>query len=936
MRDFSMGTVTFLLTDIEGSTRLWEQHPEGMRAALERHDALSVPIIEEHGGLLVKKRGEGDSVFAVFPRATDAVAAACEFQRRLYALEWPEGATLRVRMALHTGEAGTHWVMRDGDYAGPALNRCARLRAVAYGGQVLMSEVTQGLVRDDLPPEADLKALGSHRLRDLHRPEQIFQLVCPGTPAEFPPLRSLDVLPNNLPQSVTSFIGRERELADVKELLERATLLTLTGAGGTGKTRLSLQVAADVLDHYPDGVWLVELAPLTEPALVPEAVATVLGVKEEAGQTLLQRIVHHLASKRLLLLLDNCEHLIGACASVATAILRGCPTVQVLASSREALGIAGEMTYRVPSLSLPDPRRLPSLERLAQFEAVRLFIDRAVFSQPNFNVTNTNAPAVASICHRLDGIPLAIELAAARVKALPVEQLARRLDDRFRLLTGGSRTALPRQQTLRALIDWSFDLLSPEERVLLRRLSVFAGGFTLDAAEAICCDDGGVDVLDLLTALVDKSLVAFEDEDARYRMLQTVRQYARERLIEAGEDEVVRDRHLEFYLRFALDNEPKLAGPDQAEWLDRLEVEHDNFRAALEWSQERTAGSEPGLRLAGTLLWFWVVHCHWREGSAWLDALLQRNHDSQPAIRARALMAAGWLAMDLRRHEEARTHFEGSRALYEQLKDDAGVADVLHGLGFLAVREGDYSAAAPLYERSLNLRQQMNDQQQVAWSLAHMARLAHLQGDLSLARTHRERSLRLARRLGDLRLIGDGLEHLASIARVEGNAAAARPLYEESVGIYRELEQSTALAWSLLGLGNATASLQDDAAAFSAYQEGLNIFREMEHRVGVAFALERMAEFAGARGLPERAARIFGAAERLREVIAVPMPRFDREDYYDRAVANVRAAMGETACEEAWVQGRKMPLDDAIQYACSEPASVVPAEAMAVAGQIAT
>jgi class 3 adenylate cyclase len=485
MPDLPTGTVTFLFTDIEGSTRLWEQHPEAMEAALARHDALAATVIQQHDGILVKHRGEGDSLFAVFARAADAVTGAAMLQQVLNAEPWPAETPLRVRMALHTGDAA----LRERDYFGAAVNRCARLRAVAHGGQLLLSAATQELVRDSLPEGVSFRDLGEHRLRDLARPERVFQLLHPDLPADFPPLTSLNTLPNNLPQQVTSFIGREKEMAAVRRLLDTTRLLTLTGSGGTGKTRLTLQVAAELLEGDGDGVWLVELAPLAEPSLVPQAVATALGVREEPGRPLSQTLVGFLKPKRLLLLLDNCEHLLSACAELAGLLLRSCPGVQILATSREGLNIPGETTYRLPSLSLPDPRQLPtSVESLSQYEAVRLFIDRAAAAVPSFAVTHQNAPAVAQLCVRLDGIPLAIELAAARVKALSVEQINGRITDMFRLLTGGSRTALPRQQTLRAAIDWSYDLLSEKEKILLRRLSVFAGGWTLEAAEQVCAD----------------------------------------------------------------------------------------------------------------------------------------------------------------------------------------------------------------------------------------------------------------------------------------------------------------------------------------------------------------------------------------------------------------------------------------------------------------
>lgn len=463
---------------------MWEEAPDLMPKTIERHDEIALSVIENNGGRVVKSRGEGDSVFAVFPRASEAVAAAAKLQVALRTEPWPAKTPIKVRMALHTGEAQE----RDEDYYGAPVNRCARLRAIAHGGQIVVSLTTEELVRDGLKGGVSLKDLGLHRLKDLSRPEQVFQVLHPELPEDFPPLRSLDALPNNLPQQLTSFIGREQVIAEVLDIFKHTRLLSLTGSGGAGKTRLALQVAADLLEDYEDGVWLIELAVLADPNLVAQSVATTIGVREEPGRPILATLTDFLKAKKVLLVLDNCEHLLSACATLCDHLLRACPGLYILATSREGLNIAGETTYRVPSLGLPDPRAQQAISDLVQVEAVRLFVERAQAAQPGFQVNEQNAASLAQLCVRLDGIPLAIELAAARVKALSVDQINQRLDDRFRLLTGGSRTALPRQQTLRALIDWSYDLLTPEEQTLLRRLSVFAGGWTLEAAEAVCAD----------------------------------------------------------------------------------------------------------------------------------------------------------------------------------------------------------------------------------------------------------------------------------------------------------------------------------------------------------------------------------------------------------------------------------------------------------------
>ncbi|HET8678584.1 MAG TPA: adenylate/guanylate cyclase domain-containing protein, partial [bacterium] len=535
------GTVTFLFTDIEGSTRLLQSLGDaGYAELLALHRELLRSAFTAAGGHEIETQGDGFLI--AFQSARRAVAAALDAQRALDTHPWPHGAVFRVRMGLDTAETTIH----GGAYAGLGLHRAARICAAGWGGQVLLSRITADIVGTELPAGASLRDLGDHHLKDLQRTERIYQLMHATLPADFPPLRSLDSLPNNLPRHLTSFIGREREIADVKQWLLTTRLLMLTGSGGCGKTRLALQVGADLVEGFTDGVWLVELAPVSDPVLVPQTVASTLHIREEPGRPLLVTLTDHLGPKQLLLLLDNCEHVVEACAHLAEALLRACPRLRILATSRESLAIAGEMTWRVPSLSVPDPARLPSLERLTQYEAVRLFIERATAARPDFAVTQRNAPALAQICHQLDGIPLAIELAAARVKVLPVNQIAERLNDLFRLLTGGGRTALPHHQTLEAAMDWSYDLLSEPERVLLGRLSVFAGGWTLEAAEAVCAGDAvpSATFLDLLAQLVDKSLVMarVHDEpsvDGRYWLQEPVRQYATRKLQESGAEAAV-------------------------------------------------------------------------------------------------------------------------------------------------------------------------------------------------------------------------------------------------------------------------------------------------------------------------------------------------------------------------------------------------------------
>ena len=876
------GTVTFLFTDIEGSTKLWEQHPDAMRVALARHDVLLRQAIENNNGVVFKTGG--DAFCVAFHTAPDALGAALTAQQALNSELWPDALSLRVRMALHTGATE----LRDNDYFGQPLNRVARLLGAGHGGQVLLSLPTEELTRDSLPPATTLKGIGEHRLRDLSRPESVFQLQHPDLPSEFPPLKSLDNpdLPNNLPLQLTSFVGREEEMATIESLLSKTRLLTLTGSGGSGKSRLSLQVAAEVLDQYPDGVWLVELAPLADPGLVPQTVASVLNLSEQAGKSYTQTLIESFKSKRLLLLLDNCEHVLSASAQLSDALLRACPHVKILASSREGLGIGGELTYRVPSLSLPDLKQKATIESVSQYEAVRLFVERALFHLPSFVVTNQNAPALASVCHRLDGIPLAIELAAARVRSLSVEEINNKLDNRFRLLTGGSKTALPRQQTLRALIDWSYDLLSAQEKVLLLRLSVFAGGWMLASAEQVGSGDSieEWEVLDLLTSLADKSLVLAQTQGdtTRYGLLETVRQYARDRLAESGESLVVRANHAHYFLTLAEEVKPKLWGSEQAQWLEVLEKEHDNLRQALtlyaEDVEKDTEAGEKGLRLAADLKEFWWTRGHLSEGRECLSALL-----AHPGGQART---------------NAR-------------------ADALNGAGNLAYMQGDYGGARVLFEESLSIYRGLGDNGGIATSLGNLGNVAEAQGNYDGARVLNEESLAMFRDLGYKWGIAYALNNLGNVAYAQDDYAQARVLHEESLSLSRELGYKWGMAWSLLTQGDAAQAQGDYAQARVSLEECLAIAREMGDRRISAYGLEALASLAIHETDAERCARLWGAAAALRESIGSPLSPAGREKQ-EREMTDAREDSGADAFAAAWAQGQEMTMEQAISYALED------------------
>jgi len=639
------GTVTFLFTDVEGSSQRWEAHREEMKRAVARHDALMRATIEKHRGYVFKT--VGDAFCAAFDAPLDAVGAAIDAQHALANEDFSTVDGLRARIGLHTGHADE----RDGDYFGPAVNRVARLMSIGHGGQVLLSAAARELVHGDLPPGASLMDLGPHRLKDLAHVEHVWQLTLADLPREFAPLKSLDMLPNNLPIQPTSFRGRELDLEKVKSLLAKHALVTLFGAGGVGKTRLAVQAGAELLDRYSDGVWLVELAPITDPGLVSSVVAKALGMSQE-GQHADDPIPQWLKRKQLLIIVDNCEHVLGAVAALADAICHSCGDVRVLATSRQPLGIDGEAVFRLPSLAVPEPIGRLAAEDVAQYGAIALFVDRASVADLRFALTDDNAPIVAEICRRLDGIPLAIELAAARVKVLSISNLAQRLNERFRILTSGSRTALPRQKTLAALIDWSYDLLSAQEQTLFSRASVFAGTFTLDSAASICARDGieAVDVLDLTASLVDKSLVVADTggDQERYRLLESTREYALAKLVASGESERFARRYAEFFRGAAQEADTQLDAIPLGEWLARLEPEVENFRAVLEWALDKARDAPLGGAIAGALEMFWWHGGLEAEGRRWIEAALRQiDEGAQPQVAARLRRAKALLTSRL-------------------------------------------------------------------------------------------------------------------------------------------------------------------------------------------------------------------------------------------------------------------------------------------------
>lgn len=884
MSDTPRGTVTFLFTDIVGSTRLWERFPEAMAQALRRHDTLMREAAKAHEGHVFKT--VGDAFCIAFETPQLALAAALQAQRALAQADWGTLGALTVRMGLHSGTAE----QRDGDYFGGTLNRTARIESAAHGAQILLSQTTQSLLEDERPENATFKALGQHRLRNLDRPEHLYQVVVPDLPADFPPPRSLEVLPNNLPVQTSSFVGREREIEEVKQRLEKTRLLTLLGTGGTGKTRLSLESGAQLIHSFEHGVWLVELALINEPGQIVEAVAAAVGAQGEPDRSLRDTLVQFLRSRKTLLLLDNCEHLLAPVASLVTQLLRSCPHLKILATSRHSLGVAGEVTFPVPPLTMLDVRRVsltgPDIvERLSQFEAVKLFIERASAVRPDFVITNANAPALAEICSRLDGIPLAIELAAARARVLDISQIAARLDDRFRLLRGNTAGRLPHQQTLETLIDWSHDLLSEPERILLRRMGVFVGGRTLVGLETVCT--GGAvdpaDILDLLQQLADKSLVTVERDadpsaEPRYTMIESVWHYARAKLQASGEMDELRNRHLAFYLAFAEQAAPHLESHDQREWLSRCQRESFNLRHAWEWCL-RSRQAEPAFRLIRALCRYLEIRGNLEESLGVVTQVMALPSDGlPPSVIGEFHLAAGRLAWAADRYTLARTYQNEAQRRFETAQNPVGAARAGALLSYLDRSEGHLDDA----ER----------------------RLRHA---LAVATEHKVPTLEAI-----------ALSGLGSIEMERDNLDEARRLKEASLVIYEKEGDLWILALVLWGLTHVTIPQKDARRTRSALVEWARITRELGNRWMIPYLLDRHAALALLEGKPALAARFLGASEAWREQNAEPLNGLDRQNH-EELVAELQQSLPTTAIASAWEAGRNASPWDLIP---SHPVSV--------------
>jgi predicted ATPase/class 3 adenylate cyclase len=860
------GTVTFLFTDIEGSTLLLRQLGDGYAEVLRDHGQIMRSALQREGGAEIGT--EGDSFFAVFASPAAAVRAVVEAQRALAAHSWPQGTQVRVRMGLHTGEGR---LAGDG-YFGIDVHRAARIGDAGHGGQVLLSGPTQALIRHDLPDSIDLVDLGEHHLPD---PERLFQLTIPGVPQEFPPPRSLDARPNNLPVQMSTFIGREDLIREVGEALEFTRLLTLTGPGGTGKTRLALEVAHRQLPSFRDGVWFVDLSAVTDPSVVPTEIATALGAPREPGTSPLGRLDHHLRDREILLVLDNFEQVLEAALAVEHLLSRSAD-LKVMVTSRSVLSVYGEGEYPVPPLRLPEPDRGPGLEAMAQSEAVSLFLERARAVRPDFELTGDNATAVAEICSKLDGLPLAIELAAVRVNVLSPQAMLPRLDERLSLLTSGPRSLPERQRTLRSAIDWSYRLLDDPERRLFARLSTFSGGASLEAIEAVGEISQESVLLDLLGQLVDDSLIRRTEPtegEIRFQMLETIREFAAERLEEEPDASEVRARHGRHFLSLATRAEPHLVGADQKEWLDRCDREHDNIRAALRWSIQ--AGQvRLGQAAAGALWRFWHQRGHLAEGRRKLEHLLEAPGGAEPTP--------------------------------ERFK-------ALTGAGGLAYWQNDYPATEHFYERALEIARQLDDPRSIAEGLFNLSFLDRIRGDAEEGMAKLRTVLDMARSIGDRQLTADCLELLGSHEIREGRPEDGFPMVEEALDIFHDLGNRFAAADALSGLGSYYRLVGERDAAAAAQREALEIFVEVGNPTGIAMVLEEMAMIETMKGDHERALRLAGAAHAVKARTGGGAPAELMRS--GESLEESRRSLDPETAEDAWNEGRAMGTDKAIAYA---------------------
>ncbi len=934
------GSVTFLFTDIEGSTKLAQEFHERLPEVLNLHNSILQNATEANNGFVF--RIVGDAFCCAFANCNDAIKAAVDAQKALGAESWGE-AVIKVRMGIHSGYA--EW--GGTDYMGYiTLARVNRVMSAAFGGQVLVSSDSHNLSDIDGLENISFRDLGERRLKDLIQPMRIYQIISPGIQSDFPPLNTLDARPNNLPVQLTSFIGREKDLSELKKFLSNSRLVTLLGTGGTGKTRLALQAGADIIDEFENGVWFADLSALQDPLLLPQNLEQMFGISERPKQSQEELLVEYLKDKELLIILDNCEHLIEACATLTEDILEQSSKVKILATSRESLRCHGELVFKVSSLKHPEPNEKLTPEQLTQYEAVRLFIERALAVNPAFRVNNNNAPALAQICTQLDGIPLALELAAVRIKVLSLEDICSRLENRFALLTGGKRTSLPRQKTLRAMIDWSFDLLSENEKMLWRRLSVFSGGWTLEVAEQVCSDEllDQYDILDLTNELTEKSVISFSEQSGKFRMLETIKQYGEEKLREAGEEKKFYDKHLDHYLSMCESSFVDMNGPRSKLWLDKFEDDYANIQSALRWASENGL-NEQGNRLSFSLGKLWEVRGYLFEGNMWLQKFLNDTSGLTPLTVSKSKRLAGILAtilgeneralsltkesldvsrelddkngisqclnvlgmisLDMSNLKDAKDYLSEALLIRRQIGRNIGLCSALNSLGLILIQEGDYEKALDHYEEALEIACEFNDDMYKGILYNNIGEVYDYLENYEKSMEYLELGMEVDKHLGNKNGIGVSIYNLAILAMKKEDYEASEKLFSESLVIAKETGFKLSEVYSKVGLGQVFVAMGNADEAEGHFVEVLTEFRDIADVKSVALSLGGISRILQLRGRFEESGIIAGAAISIFETSGT---FFDK--YIEMNIANIleplNASIGQEETNKLLDKGKSM------------------------------